>query len=241
MKEIIVFRPTSRLSRPFACLFVILAGAAAASGCSKSNEKKDVAAVAQDTMLMHDLAEANRNTAAANATDTTEAVVRARNGLGAGALLSGSTPTTEGDASTSRPAPSRIPAPTRANDASAPINVGTRMPPASESASTSSGDPCDSPAAGDQRTCLNRSIVVNDADLNRTYRDLLAQARTSGGSELELRFRESQRAWVDERDVACRGTGTGTLWARARARCLAEHSDRRTAELQKSLNNLRGQ
>ncbi|MFN2635402.1 MAG: lysozyme inhibitor LprI family protein [Gemmatimonadaceae bacterium] len=224
------------------CLATVLTIAALASGCSKSNEKKDVASVAQDTMLMHDLAEANRNTAAANAADTTEAVVRARGGLGAGALLSGASSATEGTAEHSPV--SRIPAPTRAKDASSPINVPGRMPSTSrsESASTSSnGDPCDSPNSADQRTCLNRSIVANDADLNRTYRDLLAQARTSGGPDLEQRFRQSQREWVDQRDIACRGEGDGALWARARAKCLAEHSDRRTAELQKSLNSLRGQ
>ena len=125
--------------------------------------------------------------------------------------------------------------PLRANDASGPTTVPERLSPAS------SGDPCDSPAPVDQRSCLNRSIVQNDADLNRTYQDLLAQARKSGGTDLEQRFRQSQRDWVNQRDIECRGSGDGALWARERARCLAGHSTSRAAELQRSLNSLRGQ
>jgi uncharacterized protein YecT (DUF1311 family) len=110
--------------------------------------------------------------------------------------------------------------------------------------SAASGDPCDSPAPVDQRSCLNRSIVLNDADLNRTYQELLAQSRKSGGADLEDRFRQSQRDWVNARDSECNqqtsGQG-GALWARARARCLADQSAKRTAELQRNLSSLRGQ
>jgi uncharacterized protein YecT (DUF1311 family) len=83
--------------------------------------------------------------------------------------------------------------------------------------------------------------VQNDAELNRTYQELLAQSRKSGGAELEQRFRETQRNWVNQRDAACRDVGQGALWARARARCLASSSDARTGELRRSLNSLRGQ
>jgi len=86
--------------------------------------------------------------------------------------------------------------------------------------------------------------VQNDADLNRTYQDLLAQARKSGGSDLEDRFRQSQREWINTRDSDClnqtQGQG-GALWARPRARCLADYSAKRTAELQRNLSSLRGQ
>src|SRR3954467_7730489 len=69
------------------CCLALLAGL---TGCSKSGEgKKEVAEVAQDTMLMHDLAEANRNTATAEV-DTTMAVGQGRGGgAGASALTSG--------------------------------------------------------------------------------------------------------------------------------------------------------
>lgn len=105
------------------------------------------------------------------------------------------------------------------------------------------GDPCDSPAAEDQRTCINRSIARSDVDLNRVYQELIAQARRSGGAELEERFRVRQRAWIITRDRECREKTRqqeGKLWARPRGQCLAEYSARRTAELQQSLNNLRG-
>jgi uncharacterized protein YecT (DUF1311 family) len=95
----------------------------------------------------------------------------------------------------------------------------------------------------DQRTCLNRSIARSDVNLNRVYQELVAQARTSGGSELEDRFRDQQRTWVFTRDEECRRqtrSQEGELWARVRARCLADYSAKRTSQLQESLNSLRG-
>jgi uncharacterized protein YecT (DUF1311 family) len=96
----------------------------------------------------------------------------------------------------------------------------------------------------DQRSCLNRAIASNDAELNRVYQDLVRQARLSGGADLEERTRQSQRNWIDRRDVECRqqnGVSEGRLWARGMARCLGEYSDRRVPELQRSLNQLKGQ
>jgi len=107
----------------------------------------------------------------------------------------------------------------------------------------SSRDPCNSPAPVDQRSCLNRSIAANDVDLNRTYQELLAQARKSGGAELEDRFQQSQRDWINQRDADCTAqerSENGKLWAKARARCLADYSAKRTTDLQRDLNNLRG-
>jgi uncharacterized protein YecT (DUF1311 family) len=218
---------------------VCLAFAAGVAGCSKSNETPEVANVSQDTMLLRDLAEANKNTAAASAVDNSLTTIRTTGG--------GSTPETSTRPSGALPSPGgsqvltsgpRMSPPLKANDGSRPTTVPTRLSPAGD---PSSGNPCDSPAAADQRTCLNRSIVQNDGDLNRTYQELLAQSRKSGGLELEQRFRETQRNWVNQRDAACRDVGEGALWARARARCLASSSDARTAELRRSLNSLRGQ
>ncbi len=176
------------------CL-VLLAGAAA---CRKGTNAKEVASVPQDTMLLRDLAEANRNTAQAAVVDN------------------------------------------RASDAPGPTTVPLDRSPASGSA-PSSGDPCDSPTPVDQRSCLNRSIVANDADLNRTYQELIGQSRKSGGADLEERFRQSQRDWINQRDADCSSQGNGKLWARARARCLADYSAKRTSELQRNLSSLRGQ
>lgn len=201
---------------PAAVCLALMAGGV---GCRESKKKPEVASIAQDTMLLRDLAEANKNTAEAAAVDNSLNTVVLPSPSGSQVLTSGPRP-----------------APVRANDASGPTTVPTRLSPAS-----GSGDPCNSPAAVDQRSCLNRSIVQNDADLNRTYEELIEQSHKSGGPDLEQRFRESQRDWVNQRDLECRRSGEGTLWARARARCLADYSAKRTAELKRNLNSLRGQ
>jgi uncharacterized protein YecT (DUF1311 family) len=216
------------------CLAIIAGGV----GC-REKKTPEVVNVAQDTMLLRDLAEANKNTASAAAMDNSLTTIRTSGGDSLQALMNAAgQPRTVvrpggSQALTSGP---RLTPPLKANDASGPTTVPTELSPAS-----GSSDPCNSPAAVDQRSCLNRSIAQNDADLNRTYQDLLAQSRKSGGAELEQRFRQSQRDWANQRDAECRGSGEGALWARERARCLAAQSDRRTAELRRNLNSLRGQ
>lgn len=255
-------RPVIRLSA-----VVGIALAMVVISCRKEGEKKtttQVAQVAQDTMLLHDLAEANKNTAQAAALDNSLSTVRT-NPDGSAALVSDPSqntpanriaPRTTTAAPTTTPTPTNMPrmtAPTQASDAH-PTNVPLSRSPANNASSDgtspnststrASGDPCDSPRNTDQRYCLNRSIVANDADLNRTYQDLLAQAQKSGGADLADRFRQSQREWVNQRDSDCRAqtpTGEGKLWARALGRCLADYSARRTAELRQNLSNLRGQ
>ena len=216
------------------CLAFVVGGV----GCSKSNETPEVASVSQDTMLLRDLAEANKNTAAASAMDNSLTTIRTTGG--------GSLPENEMPPSGVRPGGSqaltsdpRMTPPLKARDASGPTTVPTRLSPAGDR--SSSGNPCDSPTTVDQRTCLNRSIVQNDAELNRTYQELIAQSRKSGGTELEERFRQAQRDWVNQRDAECRDVGQGALLENARAGCLASRSDSRTAELRRNLNSLRGQ
>jgi uncharacterized protein YecT (DUF1311 family) len=234
---------------------VAIALALVVISCRKEGDAKasaQVVKVAQDTMLLHDLAEANKNTAAAASLDNSLGTVKT-NPDGSAALVSNASPS----ASTSRVAPRtttetqtttptntpRMTAPTQASDAH-PTTVPLSRSPANSASTRSSGDPCDSPATIDQRYCLNRSIASNDADLNSTYQDLLAQARKSGGSDLEDRFRQSQRDWVNKRDSDCTSqapTQGNRLWARDRARCFSDYSSRRTAELRQNLSNLRGQ
>ena len=226
----------SRLSIAVPLLFLV--GSVA---CRKEKKSLQAASAAQDTMLLRDLAEANKNTAAANAVDNSLNTVRTRGDESLPAMVSAA-------AQTRTPETRVLPRP--------PLTSGTS--PGSQSRSTdsangvrhadgrsgksaSSGDPCDSPAPVDQRSCLNRSIVQNDADLNRIYQDLLAQSQKSGGPELEERLKQSQRDWINTRDSECQSSGQGALWARARARCLADQSTKRTAELQRTLNSLRGQ
>ena len=222
--------------------------------CRKEGEAKSkVAQVAQDTMLLHDLAEANKNTAAAASSDNSLTTVRTSTD-GSAPLASDASPT-PANRVLQRPVTSeqpvtpaanteRLTPPTRANDAPHPTTVPLSRSPANSVATSSSGDPCDTPSMTEQRYCLNRSIVTNDADLNSIYQDLLSQARKSGGSDLEERFRQSQREWVNQRDSDCRAqtpVESGKLWARALGRCLANYSSRRTEELRRNLNNLRGQ
>jgi uncharacterized protein YecT (DUF1311 family) len=234
-----------RFHRLLAALFVALW--AGVVGCRKEAKTKQVATVAQDTMLIHDLAEANKNTAAAAAADNSLNTVM-ESSSGTAPALSAETPQNRpavvprpgGSGSQVLTSTSRLTVPTAASDAPAPTNVPIDRSPASSPASS---DPCDSPAAADQRSCLNRSIVANDADLNHTYQDLIAQARKSGGADLEGRIRQAQRDWVNQRDAACRAEtqSTGRLWARAVAKCLADYSDRRTSELRRQLGGLQGQ
>jgi uncharacterized protein YecT (DUF1311 family) len=213
-------------------------------GCSDSKKKPEVANVAQDTMLLHDLAEANKNTAAAAAVDNSLNTVKT---TGDQTL----TPTQSASVTTPTPVTRAVPRPAASNSGglisastttdTSIIRVGGRQAIRNRPKTPSTGDPCDSPDPVDQRSCLNRSIVQNDADLNQTYQELLAQSLKSGGSGLQDRFRQSQREWINTRDSECQGAGDGALWARARARCLADYSAKRTAELQRSLNSLRGQ
>ncbi len=229
----------SRFSIAVALLLV-----AGSLACRKEKKTLEAASVAQDTMLLRDLAEANKNTAAANAVDNSLSTARTRGDESlptmVNAAAQGRTPETR---VVPRP-PSLVSGPgsqPRSTDSALGAS-GARQTNRTRSAqSASSGDPCDSPAPVDQRSCLNRSIVQNDADLNRIYQDLLAQSQKSGGPELEERLKQSQRDWINTRDSECQSTGQGSLWARARARCLADQSAKRTAELQKTLNSLRGQ
>jgi uncharacterized protein YecT (DUF1311 family) len=214
------------LSRfPLSLFLVLLAGSLACRGSKKTG---DVAKVAQDTMLLRDLAEANRNTANAAAMDNSLNTVKTTGDGSLPAMV---------DAAPRPPAGSSQML-TSGTNGSSKNDSGGRT-----GAASSSGDPCASPAPVDQRSCLNRSIVQNDADLNHVYQDLLEQSRKSGGPDLEERLRQSQRDWVNTRDSECtqQTSGSGALWAKARGRCLADYSARRTAELQRNLNSLRGQ
>jgi len=221
---------------------LLMAGSLA---CRKEKKTAEAASATQDTMLLRDLAEANKNTAAANAVDNSLNTVKTSGDPSLPAMVDAAAqsrtpetrvvprpPLASGTSSSSQP---------RSSDSALRAN-GARQTDGSRSGqSASSGDPCDSPAPVDQRSCLNRSIVKNDADLNQTYQDVLAQSRKSGGSDLEDRLRQSQRDWINTRESECQSSGQGALWARARARCLADHSAKRTAELQRTLSSLRGQ
>jgi uncharacterized protein YecT (DUF1311 family) len=219
---------------------LLLAGSLA---CGKEKKTAEAANATQDTMLLRDLAEANRNTAAANAGDNSLNTVRTSGDSSLPAMVNAAAQSRTPETRVVPRQPSLVSGAgsLRTGDSTPGTNGARRTEGTRSGQSASSGDPCDSPAPVDQRSCLNRSIVLNDADLNRTYQDLLAQSRKSGGSELEDRLRQSQRDWINTRESECQSSGQGALWARARARCLADHSANRAAELQRTLSSLRGQ
>lgn len=105
---------------------------------------------------------------------------------------------------------------------------------------TSSSGPCGSPSLASQRACISASLAVSDVRLNSVYGALIRQLRHNAGPgagrepRMVSGLRSAQRAWIVTRDQDClrrtRGVG-GPLWAPARARCLAEESDKRADEL----------
>jgi uncharacterized protein YecT (DUF1311 family) len=113
---------------------------------------------------------------------------------------------------------------------------------ASPAPGATSGTPCSTPTAAAQRACLLAGIDRNDADLNRTYRALIAQLRREAGGVREpravLALRVEQRAWVNDRDRACRSTAdatSGALWGAERIPCFARMSAQREAVLRRRL------
>src|SRR3954468_2212141 len=223
-------------------------------GCGQSKKKgpDSVVAATQDTMLLRDLAEANRNTAAASALDNSLSTVRTSGDMSSATLDQTGVTQTPRTQVVTRPAVANqaltsgtiVATQGQSGDSTVRPRTQRQTTRSLSTRTVASGDYCDSPAPADQRSCLNRSIAQNDADLNRVYQELIAQSQKSGGDELTERFRQSQRDWINTRDSEClqktEGQG-GALWARPRARCLGDYSARRTAELQRSLNGLRGQ
>ncbi|HYW30199.1 MAG TPA: protein kinase [Gemmatimonas sp.] len=132
-------------------------------------------------------------------------------------------PSTRVPARTPAPAPARSPAPRTA-------------PPATATADAR----CSSTASGAQRACLLAAIDRNDASLNRTYQELIAQMRRNAGGTREppavQSLRVEQRAWVVQRDRACgraAASSSGGLWAADRVSCFARMSDSREAVLRR--------
>jgi uncharacterized protein YecT (DUF1311 family) len=105
------------------------------------------------------------------------------------------------------------------------------------------GDICDSPTESDQHQCLMNAIERSDRDLNATYQRLInALRRQAGVADADPdppaveELRSAQRRWLNDRDDACRATGSGPLYARDRAACFADRSAQRTRDLQGQLD-----
>ena len=105
-------------------------------------------------------------------------------------------------------------------------------------AAAAARDPrCASPTNADQRACLLAQMQRDDVALNRDYQALIGALReVSGGREPRAvsALRDEQRAWLVERDRACRAATkaqAGLYWGAARVPCFAELSQRRAAAL----------
>src|SRR5439155_4651656 len=118
-------------------------------------------------------------------------------------------------------------------------------------------DPCNSPAAADQRACFTAAIARGDASLNRVYRQAIAALRTRANvsdddpdPESVEELRAAQRKWVADREAECRRrveAREGAPWASLRAQCYAEMAAQRVSELghvrdgaQKDTSDVRG-
>jgi uncharacterized protein YecT (DUF1311 family) len=104
---------------------------------------------------------------------------------------------------------------------------------------------CGSTEVGDQRACLGQLIKENDVELNSVFRRLVTAMRRKANiadqdpePQTIVDLREAERKWVEDRDVACRGVGAGSLYARTRAACYAGQSARRVRDLRQMLDSI---
>src|SRR4029079_16594149 len=104
---------------------------------------------------------------------------------------------------------------------------------------------CASTEIGDQRPCLGQLIKENDVELNAVFRRLVTAMRRKANiadqdpePQSLVDLREAEKKWVEDRDVACRSTGSGPLYARTRAACYAGQSARRTQQLRQMLDSI---
>lgn len=126
-----------------------------------------------------------------------------------------------------------------------PTTTATPKPPAPRLSGIRA---CSSPTPENQSECIRVSIATSDARLNRIYRALITEMRrqekvppSAKDPPSVQRLRVAQRQWVVYRDNQCRKRGRGkegALWARPRARCLAEFASRRANELADNFSKL---
>ncbi|MES2521196.1 MAG: protein kinase, partial [Gemmatimonadota bacterium] len=129
-----------------------------------------------------------------------------------------------------RPPVARPPAPKAPSPSPAP-KAASRTAPGTDAR-------CSSTAYSSQRSCLLAAIDRNDGDLNRIYQENIARLRRQAGGVKEPssveRLRVEQRAWIAQRDRACRKL-RGPLWGAIRIPCYARMSDEREAVLKRRL------
>jgi uncharacterized protein YecT (DUF1311 family) len=140
----------------------------------------------------------------------------------------------------SSPMPSTSSMPMTPTPMMSPMMPGA-SPPAEQppAAPPAGGAACSSPASSDQHACLMSAILDHDRELNAVYRQLIAALQRQAGGDSNpsavRSLRAEEQRWIEERDRACRSVGSEPFYARDRAACFAEQSDRRTLELRQML------
>ncbi|HEU4386734.1 MAG TPA: lysozyme inhibitor LprI family protein [Blastocatellia bacterium] len=105
-------------------------------------------------------------------------------------------------------------------------------------------DPCEKAketgVTADLVECSLKKLADADAELNRTYRQLLSRL---GDKKWEMKLRAAQQAWIKYRDTNCdyesEFNGGGSAVTFEYNFCLAEMTVGRTKELQKMLNKIK--
>ena len=98
------------------------------------------------------------------------------------------------------------------------------------------GDPCpDAQTIIDRLECAQKVLAKADADLNRTWKRVLAE-HPSGGDRASHRdeIRDAQRAWIKFRDLDCEAAsqiGIPKYWELNRIGCQIAHTRARTRAL----------
>jgi uncharacterized protein YecT (DUF1311 family) len=224
------------------------------AACAQKDGKTDSlkTAVAADTALARDLRKASADTAARREAADPTSAPRPAATPPARASKNPPAPATQSPPMRATKPIERMPPRRTDQTPSIPVNPPVIRGPAPASAPVLPAgapahatsypiDACTSPAADDQRRCLQAYLARSDAPLDRTYQALIADMKREAGTaagqpepDAVLRLREAQRAWLVYRDTECRQRGRGqegALWAPVRAQCLGDFSAKRAAEL----------
>jgi uncharacterized protein YecT (DUF1311 family) len=233
---------------------VFLLGALGA--CDAGTPSRTADEIADDSTLAADLALANRDTLLVDSIGALPPSVQRGDSLATPFDTSQLKPNdTEPRAIVNPPVLKVSPQPAPASPTPAPAASLPAPAPAPAPATTKATGPrlsgtkaCNSPTQENQTECIRVSIASADARLNRIYRALITEMRrqegVKGGAKdppSVQRLRIAQRAWLVYRDTECRRRGRGkegALWARPRARCLAQFSAQRANELADNFSRL---
>jgi uncharacterized protein YecT (DUF1311 family) len=88
----------------------------------------------------------------------------------------------------------------------------------------------------DMNQCAGADYLKADAQLNKTYKEVVGKASTAQ----KLQLKEAQNAWIKFRDIDCKfqssGVEGGSMYSMVVSGCLAEKTVSRTKELNSLLH-----